>query len=71
MNGIKTTLTGSLTSLLTPAMGLCVSLTVFAGMDAVAECAPQPDATWRIRFREPAKWNRKGWQTRSLSFGNG
>ena len=33
--------------------------------------APHPDATWKIRFREPAKWNLKGWQRRSLSFGNG
>ncbi|MBR6734191.1 MAG: hypothetical protein IKL96_07310, partial [Kiritimatiellae bacterium] len=33
--------------------------------------APHPDATWKIRFREPGEWSLKGWQRRSLSFGNG
>ena len=33
--------------------------------------APHPDATWKIRFREPAEWSKRGWQRRSLSFGNG
>ena len=37
----------------------------------VENAAPHPDATWKIRFREPAVWNLKGWQRRSLSFGNG
>lgn len=47
------------------------AIAVFAAAAAAAESLPHPDATWRIRFREPAEWNRKGWQTRSLSFGNG
>ncbi len=33
--------------------------------------APHPDATWKIRFREPGAWSLQGWQRRSLSFGNG
>ena len=33
--------------------------------------AAHPDAAWKIRFREPAKWSLKGWRSRSLSFGNG
>ena len=33
--------------------------------------APHPDAMWKIRFREPGEWSLKGWQRRSLSFGNG
>ena len=33
--------------------------------------APHPDAQWKIRFREPGEWSLKGWQRRSLSFGNG
>ena len=33
--------------------------------------APHPDATWKIRFAEPAEWSKRGWQRRSLSFGNG
>ena len=33
--------------------------------------APHPDATWKIRFAEPGEWNLRGWQRRSLSFGNG
>ena len=33
--------------------------------------ASHPDATWKIRFREPGEWSLKGWQRRSLSFGNG
>ena len=37
----------------------------------VENAAPHPDATWKIRFREPAVWSLKGWQRRSLSFGNG
>ena len=37
----------------------------------VENAAPHPDATWKIRFREPAAWSLKGWQRRSLSFGNG
>ena len=36
----------------------------------VENAAPHPDATWKIRFREPAVWSLKGWQRRSLSFGN-
>ena len=41
------------------------------GVKRVENKAPHPDATWRIRFREPAAWSLKGWQRRSLSFGNG
>lgn len=37
----------------------------------VEDKASHPDATWKIRFREPAEWSKKGWQRRSLSFGNG
>ncbi len=33
--------------------------------------APHPDAEWKIRFRDPAEWSKRGWQRRSLSFGNG
>lgn len=37
----------------------------------VENTAPHPDASWKIRFREPAEWNKRGWQRRSLSFDNG
>ena len=33
--------------------------------------APHPDAQWKIRFAEPGEWSKRGWQRRSLSFGNG
>ena len=41
------------------------------GVKRVENKAPHPDATWKIRFREPGEWSLKGWQRRSLSFGNG
>ena len=41
------------------------------GTRAVENRAPHPDAKWRIRFDKPAEWSLKGWQSGSLSFGNG
>ena len=40
-------------------------------VNRVENKAPHPDAMWKIRFREPGEWSLKGWQSRSLSFGNG
>ncbi len=55
-------------SVLLAAAAVCAAIAPVAA-DAAAE--PHPGATWRIRFREPAEFSPKGWQTRSLSFGNG
>lgn len=33
--------------------------------------APHPDAKWKIRFADAGEWSKRGWQRRSLSFGNG
>ena len=41
------------------------------GTRAVENKASHPDAKWRIRFDKPAEWSLKGWQSGSLSFGNG
>ena len=52
-----------------PSGGGCVP--AWQSVKRVENKAPHPDATWRIRFREPGEWSLKGWQSRSLSFGNG